>query len=77
MTMCEAHTRPGPGGWWKSRGHRCTRPAKYRVIGNIDRHGGQSIPMEGEFVCGTHVRPALMDNGDSVWKPWIVTRLDG
>lgn len=60
------------------RDYPCPHPAKYRVrprdplTGMVDptRHC-----VGGEYVCGRHVRPALMDNGDSAWWPWLVERL--
>jgi hypothetical protein len=55
-----------------SHSYRCPNPAKFRVQA---AQAGQVV-WEGEYVCGRHVRPALMDNGDSVRKPWIVSRLD-
>lgn len=50
---------------------RCPHRARYRVV----RSDTGTPPYEGEHACGRHVRPALMDNGDSVWKPWRVTAL--
>ena len=56
--------------------YRCPHPAKYRVQSR-DRRTGEpnGAPFEGEYVCGRHVRPALLDNADSVWRPWLVTVL--
>jgi hypothetical protein len=83
VSQCETVTegrshRRGPACIPERAGHRCIHPARFRVQA-ADRHGGvdpSAVAAGGEYVCGTHVRPALMDNGDSVWKPWIVTRLE-
>ena len=50
--------------------YRCPHPAKYRV-GDTRPHYS---PPE-RFVCGRHVRPYLMDNGDSARAPWTVEAL--
>jgi hypothetical protein len=53
----------------------CRNPARYRVTAN-HRHGETNkVSAAGEYPCGLHVRPYLMDNGDSVWAPWVVTPL--
>lgn len=57
--------------------HACDNPARYRVRGAPDRiHPQGTVSLSGETPCGLHVRPYLMDNGDSVWRPWIVERLE-
>lgn len=56
-----------PRAWRRGRPKRCQHPARFRQRGS----DGRAI-LQGEYVCGRHVRPALMDNGDSVRKPWIV-----
>lgn len=70
MSQCQAKTRAWTGRFLISAGHRCVNPAKYGVSSNKRN----KVPPEDE-VCGVHVRPYLMDNGDSVWKPWNVWRL--
>lgn len=66
VLRCDHRTRPGMV---------CPHLAKYRVTGNHHPRWGTKVSASGETPCGIHVRPYLMDNGDSVWKPWIVTRL--
>lgn len=56
--------------------HACDNPAKFRVRGAPDRHGREKVSLAGDTPCGLHARPYLMDNGDSVWKPWIVEPLE-
>ena len=48
--------------------HRCPNPARFRVRAAEAR----KVPWGPEQPCRRHVRPYLMDNGDSVRKPWIV-----
>lgn len=70
---CESTTRPTR----RRLEHQCHNKARFKVVGNKRRDDdSNSIPWDGEHQCGAHVRAFLMDNGDSVWKPWIVTRLD-
>lgn len=58
---------------------RCPNPARFTVVANRkpyrDSGGGWPWRADGPNACGVHVRPALMDNGDSVWKPWVVERI--
>lgn len=61
---------------WCRGGYPCRYPAKFKVRGNPGRDGREQISVAGEAPCGLHVRPYLMDNGDSVRAPWIVERLE-
>lgn len=44
---------------------RCLNKARFKVVGNKRREADRNtVPIDGEYQCG-------------VWKPWIVTRIDG
>lgn len=77
VRQCEARTQPRRrrGIWGLT--HRCLSPVKFRVrpADRFGRPDPTKVAWTGEYVCGRHVRPYLMDNGDSVWKPWIVEPL--
>lgn len=80
--LCESWTRRTKRQWPEvsTDMHPCTYPAKFRIRARSEYGGNDVDPnvvsWQGEYVCGIHVRPALMDNGDSVWKPWIIERLE-
>lgn len=68
---CEEWTLPRKTRSLWGLNHRCRNPARFRV----QSRDPDKAYIGGEYLCGLHIRPALMDNGDSAWKPWLVYRL--